>query len=128
MPNIETQQAGQGNFARLEVNVPADRVKLLDYKEGEHSTISVVEDKQSRARTIYLDGFSTATVSSAFSGSTYMQAMGFVPMALHPAPNRSALAPCSREARPGNLPPVEWNTAFQTALLWDGRDGTSTTL
>lgn len=88
VPNIETQQAGQGNFARLEVNVPADRVKLLDYKEGEHSTISVVEDKQSRARTIYLDGFSTATVSSAFSGSTYMQAMGFVPMALHPAPKR----------------------------------------
>ena len=63
-------------------------VTLLDYKEGEHSTISVVEDKQSRARTIYLDGFSTATVSSAFSGSTYMQAMGFVPMALHPAPKR----------------------------------------
>lgn len=88
VPNIETQQAGHGNFARLEVNVPADRVKLLDYKEGEHSTISVVEDKQSRARTIYLDGFSTATVSSAFSGSTYMQAMGFVPMALHPAPKR----------------------------------------
>ncbi|MDE1044138.1 MAG: fused MFS/spermidine synthase, partial [Nitrospinaceae bacterium] len=88
VPNIETQQAGQGNFARLEVNVPADRVKLLDYKEGQHSTISVVEDKQSQARTIYLDGFSTATVSSAFSGSTYMQAMGFVPMVLHPAPKR----------------------------------------
>jgi spermidine synthase len=88
VPNIETQQAGQGNFARLEVNVPADRVKLLDYKEGQHSTISVVEDKQSQARTIYLDGFSTATVSNAFSGSTYMQAMGFVPMVLHPAPKR----------------------------------------
>ena len=88
VPSIETQKAGQGNFARLEVNVPADRIKLLDYKEGEHSTISVVEDKQSRARTIYLDGFSTATVSSAFSGSTYMQAMGFVPMALHPSPKR----------------------------------------
>jgi spermidine synthase len=88
VPSIETQKAGQGNFARLEVNVPADRIKLLDYKEGEHSTISVVEDKQSRARTIYLDGFSTATVSSSFSGSTYMQAMGFVPMALHPAPKR----------------------------------------
>jgi spermidine synthase len=85
---IETQKAGQGNFARLEVNVPADRIRLLDYKEGEHSTISVVEDKESRARTIYLDGFSTATVSSAFSGSTYMQAMGFVPMALHPSPKR----------------------------------------
>ena len=88
VPEIETQQVGQGNFSRLEVNVPADRISLLDYKEGEFSTISVVEDKQSRARTIYLDGFSTATVSSAFSGSTYMQAMGFVPMALHPAPKR----------------------------------------
>jgi spermidine synthase len=88
VPDIETQKAGQGNFARLEVNVPADRIRLLDYKEGEYSTISVVEDKESLARTIYLDGFSTATVSNAFSGSTYMQAMGFVPMALHPAPKR----------------------------------------
>ncbi len=88
VPNIETQKAGQGNFARLEINVPADRISLLDYKEGEYSTISVVEDKESRARTIYLDGFSTATVSSSFSGSTYMQAMGFVPMALHPSPKR----------------------------------------
>lgn len=88
VPEIQTQKAGQGNFARLEVNVPADRISLLDYKEGEFSTISVVEDKESGARTIYLDGFSTATVSSSFSGSTYMQAMGFVPMALHPAPKR----------------------------------------
>lgn len=88
VPDIETQKAGQGNFARLEVNVPEDRIQLLDYKEGEYSTISVVEDKESRARTIYLDGFSTATVSSMFSGSTYMQAMGFVPMALHPSPKK----------------------------------------
>ncbi len=88
VPNIETQKAGQRNFARLEVNVPADRISLLDYKEGEFSTISVVEDKESRARTIYLDGFSTATVASSFSGSTYMQAMGFVPMTLHPSPKR----------------------------------------
>jgi spermidine synthase len=75
----------------MEVNVPADRIRLLDYKEGEYSTISVVEDKENRARTIYLDGFSTATVSSSFSGSTYMQAMGFVPMALHPAPEKRVL-------------------------------------
>ena len=88
VPNIETQKPGQGNFARLEVNVPSDRIHLLDYKEGEYSTISVVEDKESRARTIYLDGFSTATVSSFFSGSTYMQAMGFVPMILHPIPKK----------------------------------------
>ena len=88
VPGIDTQKAGKGNFARLEVNVPKDRIKLLDYKEGEYSTISVVEDKESRARTIYLDGFSTATVSSMFSGSTYMQAMGFVPMVLHPSPKR----------------------------------------
>jgi spermidine synthase len=88
VPEIKTQKAGQGNFSRLEVNVPAERIRLLDYKEGEFSTISVVEDQESRARTIYLDGFSTATVSSSFSGSTYMQAMGFVPMALHPSPKR----------------------------------------
>jgi spermidine synthase len=91
VPEIKTGEAGQGNFARLEVNVPADRIRLLDYKEGEFSTISVVEDKESRARTLYLDGFSTATVSSNFSGSAYMQAMGFVPMALHPAPKKKVL-------------------------------------
>ena len=50
----------------MEVNVPADRIRLLDYKEGEYSTISVVEDKENRARTIYLDGFSTATVYTRF--------------------------------------------------------------
>jgi spermidine synthase len=88
VPDIEIQKSGQGNFARLEVNVPANRTRLLDYKEGEYSTISIVEDKESRARTIYLDGFSTATVSSLFSGSTYMQAMGFVPMMLHPTPKK----------------------------------------
>ena len=86
VPNIETGQSGGHNFARLEIYVPKDRLRLLDYKEGEFSTISVVEDKESGARTIYLDGFSTATVSRSFSGSTYMQAMGFVPMAIHPDP------------------------------------------
>ena len=91
VPDIETRKAGLGNFARLEVNVPAGRIRLLDYKEGEYSTISVVEDKESLARTIYLDGFSTATVSSSFSGSTYMQAMGFVPMALHSSPKKRVL-------------------------------------
>ena len=91
VPDMDTRKAGQGNFARLEVNVPAGRIRLLDYKEGEYSTISVVEDKESLARTIYLDGFSTATVSSSFSGSTYMQAMGVVPMALHPSPKKRVL-------------------------------------
>lgn len=86
VPKIETGQSGVHNLARLEINVPKDRVRLLDYKEGEFSTISVVEDNESGARTIYLDGFSTATVSRSFSGSTYMQAMGFVPMVLHPSP------------------------------------------
>jgi spermidine synthase len=86
VPQIETGKSGVHNLARLEINVPEDRIKLLDYKEGEFSTISVVEDAESGARTIYLDGFSTATVSRSFSGSTYMQAMGFVPMVLHPEP------------------------------------------
>ena len=86
VPQIETGESGVHNLARLEINVPEDRVKLLDYKEGEFSTISVVEDTESGARTIYLDGFSTATVSRSFSGSAYMQAMGFVPMVLHPEP------------------------------------------
>ena len=86
VPQIETGESGVHNLARLEINVPEDRIKLLDYKEGEFSTISVVEDTESGARTIYLDGFSTATVSRSFSGSAYMQAMGFVPMVLHPEP------------------------------------------
>ncbi|MFT4577981.1 MAG: spermidine synthase [Nitrospinales bacterium] len=86
VPQIETGKSGVHNLARLEINVPEERIKLLDYKEGEFSTISVVEDTESGARTIYLDGFSTATVSRSFSGSTYMQAMGFVPMVLHPEP------------------------------------------
>jgi spermidine synthase len=86
VPKIETGQSGVHNLARLEINVPRHRVRLLDYKEGEFSTISVVEDMESGSRTIYLDGFSTATVSRSFSGSVYMQAMGFVPMAIHPDP------------------------------------------
>ena len=86
VPKIETSQSGVHNLARLEINVPKNRSRLLDYKEGEFSTISVVEDTEVGARTIYLNGFSTATVSRSFSGSTYMQAMGFVPMAIHPAP------------------------------------------
>lgn len=88
VPDIETKKSGDHNLARLEINVPEDKIQLLDYKEGEFSTISVVEDKESGARTLYLDGFSTATVSRSFSGSTYMQAMGFVPMALHPSPKK----------------------------------------
>ncbi|MEK9628694.1 MAG: fused MFS/spermidine synthase [Nitrospinota bacterium] len=86
VPTIETEKSGVHNLARLEINIPRERIRLLDYKEGEFLTISVVEDMESGARTIYLDGFSTATVSRAFSGSTYMQAMGFVPMVLHPSP------------------------------------------
>jgi spermidine synthase len=52
-----------------------------------------VEDQQSGARTLYVDGFSTATVSNSVGGSAYMQAMGFVPMVLHPDPKR-ALVMC----------------------------------
>ena len=86
VPDVKTEKSGVHNLARLEINVPEERIRLLDYKEGEFSTISVVEDKESGNRTIYMDGFSTATVSQSFSGSTYMQAMGFVPMTLHPSP------------------------------------------
>ncbi|SVE64264.1 uncharacterized protein METZ01_LOCUS517118, partial [marine metagenome] len=54
---------------------------------------SVMEDKKSGARTLYMDGFSTATVSNSIGGSAYMQAMGFVPMALHSDP-KQALVIC----------------------------------
>tara|TARA_B100000378_G_scaffold275227_1_gene270882 strand:- start:270 stop:1328 length:1059 start_codon:yes stop_codon:yes gene_type:complete len=35
-----------------------------------------------------MNGFSTATVSDSIGGSDYMQAMGFIPMVLHPNPKK----------------------------------------
>ena len=92
-PSISTDRLGDHNFARFEINAPEGQTRLVDYKEGNFSTLSVVEDKLSGARTLYVDGFSTATVSDSVGGSSYMQAMGFIPMALHPAP-RTALVMC----------------------------------
>ncbi len=92
-PIIATDRLGDHNFARVEINVPKGQTRLIDYKEGTHSTLSVVEDIRSGSRTLYVDGFSTATVSESVGGSAYMQAMGFIPMALHPAP-RNALVMC----------------------------------
>jgi spermidine synthase len=88
-PNISSEKIGKQNFARVEINVPDGQTKLIDYKEGNFSTLSVMEDSQSGARTLYVDGFSTATVSNSIGGSAYMQAMGFLPMLLHPSPKRS---------------------------------------
>ena len=87
------QRLGENNLARVEINTASENLKLLDYKEGNFSTLSVVEDRKSGARTLYVDGFSTATVSHSVGGSAYMQAMGFVPMILHPDPKR-ALVMC----------------------------------
>lgn len=92
-PEIKTNRMGDHNFARMEINVPDEQTKLLDYKEGNFSTLSVVENIRTGARTLYVDGFSTATVSNSVGGSAYMQAMGFLPMALHPDPRR-ALVMC----------------------------------
>ncbi len=92
-PTVSTQRLGEHNLARTEVNVSKDQMRLLDYKEGDFTTLSVVEDAKSGARTIYVNGFSTATVSESIGGSAYMQAMGFVPMALHPNP-KQALVVC----------------------------------
>lgn len=86
---VSTQEFGRGNFSRTEFNVKSDQLRLLDYKEGDFSTLSVVEDRATQARTLYVDGFSTATVSNSIGGSAYMQAMGFLPMALHPDPKRA---------------------------------------
>ncbi len=88
-PLISTDRHGEGNMARMEINVDQESVRLLDYKEGNFSTLSVVEDKRSKARTLYVDGFSTATVSNSIGGSAYMQAMGFLPMILHPDPKKA---------------------------------------
>ncbi len=87
--NISTKEFGRGNFSRTDLNLKPDQIRLLDYKEGDFATLSVVEDKATQARTLYVDGFSTATVSDSIGGSAYMQAMGFLPMALHPDPKRA---------------------------------------
>jgi spermidine synthase len=92
-PNVSTGRLGERNLARTEINVDKEQLRLLDYKEGDFTTLSVVEDTKSGARTLYVNGFSTATVSESIGGSAYMQAMGFVPMALHPNPKR-ALVVC----------------------------------
>lgn len=92
-PTVSIQRLGEHNLARTEVNVSKEQMRLLDYKEGDFTTLSVVEDAKSGARTLYVNGFSTATVSESIGGSAYMQAMGFVPMALHPNPKR-ALVVC----------------------------------
>ncbi|GJL77563.1 MAG: spermidine synthase [Nitrospinaceae bacterium] len=92
-PTVSTQRLGEHNLARTEINADKEQMRLLDYKEGDFTTLSVVEDVTSGARTLYVNGFSTATVSESIGGSAYMQAMGFVPMALHPNPKR-ALVVC----------------------------------
>jgi len=92
-PSMADQQLGGSSLARIEINTSPENIKQLDYKEGNFSTLSVVEERPSGARTLYVDGFSTATASDSLGGSAYMQAMGFVPMILHPDPKR-ALVMC----------------------------------
>jgi len=92
-PIVSTGRLGEHNLARTEINVSKEQLRLLDYKEGDFTTLSVIENAKSGARTLYVNGFSTATVSESVGGSAYMQAMGFVPMALHPNPKR-ALVVC----------------------------------
>ncbi|MEE2986192.1 MAG: fused MFS/spermidine synthase [Nitrospinota bacterium] len=88
-PKVDIQKPGERNLSRIEIDTPRERIRLLDYKEGDFSTLSVVEDIESGARTLYMNGFSTATVSNTVSGSAYMRAMGFVPMVLHPDPKKA---------------------------------------
>lgn len=92
-PSLAKHTLGENNLARVEIDTTLENLELLDYKEGGFSTLSVVEDQPSGARTLYVDGFSTATVSDSVGGSAYMQAMGFIPMILHPNPKR-ALVMC----------------------------------
>ncbi len=90
---VDTSQIGNKNFTRVEINSSLDNTLLLDYKEGSFSTLAVVEEKQTGARTLYIDGFSTATASNSVGGSAYMQAMGWIPMMLHFNPKK-ALVMC----------------------------------
>ena len=92
-PTVSVESIGKHNLARTEVNETKKQMRLLDYKEGDFTTLSVVENIKSGARTLYVNGFSTATVSESIGGSAYMQAMGFIPMTLHPNPKR-ALVVC----------------------------------
>lgn len=92
-PGVSMETPGRHNLARIEIDTKPENLKLLDYKEGDFSTLSVVEDKRTGARTLYVDGFSTATASDTAGGSAYMQAMGLVPMLVHPNP-KDALVMC----------------------------------
>ncbi|QPJ63672.1 MAG: spermine synthase [Candidatus Nitronauta litoralis] len=92
-PGIATDQLGKNNLSRIDHGSSSRELKLVDYLEGDFSTLSVVEDKKKKTRTLFVNGFSTATVSEQFGGTSYMQAMGFVPMMLHPKP-KDALVIC----------------------------------
>jgi spermidine synthase len=88
-PGISTERPGNHNLSRVEIHDRVEKTRLLDYREGSFATLSVTEDMESGARTLYIDGFSAATASDSIGGSAYMQAMGFIPMALHPNPKRA---------------------------------------
>ena len=88
-PKISTEQLGSHNLARIEMDTQKHQLNLIEYIEGDFSTLSVIENKKSKARTLYMNGFSTATVSDSIGGSDYMQAMGFIPMVLHPNPKKA---------------------------------------
>ena len=88
-PKISTEQLGSHNLTRIEMNTQKSQLKLIEYIEGDFSTLSVIENKKSKTRTLYMNGFSTATVSDSIGGSDYMQAMGFIPMVLHPNPKKA---------------------------------------
>ena len=88
-PKISTEQLGSHNLARIEIDTQKHQLNLIEYIEGDFSTLSVIENKKSKARTLYMNGFSTATVSDSIGGSDYMQAMGFIPMVLHPNPKKA---------------------------------------
>ena len=88
-PKISTEQLGIHNLARIGIDTQKHQLNLIEYIEGDFSTLSVIENKKSKARTLYMNGFSTATVSDSIGGSDYMQAMGFIPMVLHPNPKKA---------------------------------------
>ncbi len=92
-PGIATDQLGKSNLSRIDHGTSSGQLKLVDYLEGDFATLSVVEDTSRETRTLFVNGFSTATVSEKFGGTSYMQAMGFVPMMLHPNP-KDALVMC----------------------------------
>ncbi len=63
-------------------------LQVLDFVEDEHFAVAVVEDGVLGERTVLTDGFRAAGTGRDYA---YMQALGHLPLLMHPAPGRVAV-------------------------------------